>query len=206
MTPKALLLALAVLAAAVVLAACGGGGSSSGDSSTAAGNGPNAASAPEIEDWPVFGRDRDNTRFATQDEINTDNVDELGEAWSTGLGPDQYLMESYPLVIGENIYVTTSTDEIMSIDGEPGHVDWTYTPEVDFSQSTGVGGYGVSVNRGVAAENGKLFMLTFDDKLQAVSQKTGERLWSSTVADPTTGAYESMAPTPVDWEKSTSGV
>src|SRR5690348_9093931 len=99
MKPKALLLALVVLAASVVLAACGGGGSSSGDSSTAStGNGPNAASAPEIEDWPVFGRDRDNTRFATQDEINTDNVDELGEAWRTGLGPDQYLMESFPLV------------------------------------------------------------------------------------------------------------
>jgi alcohol dehydrogenase (cytochrome c) len=205
MRPKALLLALAVLVAAVVLAACGGGGSSSGgssgggDSSTAStGNGPNAASAPEIEDWPVFGRDRDNTRFATQDEINTDNVDELGEAWSTGLGPDQYLMESFPLVIGENIYVTTSTDEVMQINGKTGHINWTYTPEVDFSQSTGVGGYGVSVNRGVAAEDGKLFVLTFDNKLQAISEKTGEKLWSSQVEDPATGAYESMAPTAYD--------
>ena len=31
-----------------------------------------------------------------------------------------------------------------------------------------------------------------------MSQKTGERLWSSPVADPTTGAYESMAPTAYD--------
>ncbi|MBS1894601.1 MAG: hypothetical protein JST59_25140, partial [Actinobacteria bacterium] len=138
MKPKALLFALTVLAAAIVLAACGGGGSSSGGSSaTATGNGPNATAFPEIEDWPVFGRDRDNTRFATQDEVNTGNVDELGEAWSTGLGPDQYLMESFPLVIGENIYVTTSTDEVMQINGKTGHINWTYTPEVDFSQSTG---------------------------------------------------------------------
>jgi len=199
MKPKALLLALAVLAAAVVLAACGGGGSSSGEGSSAStANGPNAASAPEIEDWPVFGRDRDNTRFATQDEIDTDNVDELGEAWSTGLGPDQYLMESFPLVIGENVYVTTSTDEVMQINGKTGHINWTYTPEVDFSQSTGVGGYGITVNRGVAAEGGKLFVLTFDNKLQAISEKTGERLWSSQVEDPATGAYESMAPTAYD--------
>jgi alcohol dehydrogenase (cytochrome c) len=201
MKPKALLIALVVLAASVVLAACGGGGSSSGsgDGSTAStANGPKAASAPDIEDWPVFGRDRDNTRFATQDEINTDNVDELGEAWSTGVGPDQYLMESFPLVIGENIYVTTSTDEVLQINGKTGHVNWTYTPEVDFSQSTGVGGYGITVNRGVAAEDGKLFVLTFDNKLQAISQKTGERLWSSQVEDPATGAYESMAPTAYD--------
>jgi alcohol dehydrogenase (cytochrome c) len=194
---KALLLSLAVLAATIVLAACGGGGSSSGGSSSS-GNGPDAASAPETEDWPLFGRDRDNTRFATQDEVNTGNVGELGEAWSTGLGPDQYLMESFPLVLNGTVYVTTSTDEVMSIDGKTGHINWTYTPEVDFSQSTGVGGYGITVNRGIAAEGGKLFLLTFDNKLQAISQKTGEKLWSSEVENPATGAYESMAPTAYD--------
>ena len=187
---KALLLALIVLAASVALTACGGGS----DITT----GEYVKKPPEIEDWPVFGRDTDNTRFATQDEISTGNVGELGEAWSTDLGPDQYLMESFPLVVGETVFVTTSTDEIMSINGKTGKVNWTYAPEVDFSKSTGVGGYGVSVNRGVAAENGRLFVLTFDDKLQAVSMKTGERLWSSTVADATTGAYESMAPTAYD--------
>jgi len=101
-------------------------------------------------------------------------------------------------VIGENVYVTTSTDEVMQINGKTGHINWTYTPEVDFSQSTGVGGYGITVNRGVAAEGGKLFVLTFDNKLQAISEKTGERLWSSQVEDPATGAYESMAPTAYD--------
>src|SRR6201992_4346475 len=200
---KILLLGLAVLVAAVVLAACGGGSSSSGSGSgsgtvASTGNGKNATSAPEIEDCPLFGRDRDNTRFATQDEVDTGNVGELCEAWSTELGPDQYLMESFPLVLGENVYVTTSTDEVMSINGKTGHINWTYTPEVDFSQSTGVGGYGITVNRGVAAENGKLFLLTFDNKLQAISQKTGERLWSSQVEDPATGAYESMAPSTYD--------
>jgi PQQ-dependent dehydrogenase (methanol/ethanol family) len=199
---KILLLGLAVLATTVVLAACGGGGSSSGGSSSSGPTSGNkitdAASAPETEDWPLFGRDRDNTRFATQDEVDTGNVDELGEAWSTGLGPDQYLMESFPLVLNGTVYVTTSTDEVMSIDGKTGHINWTYTPEVDFSQSTGVGGYGITVNRGIAAEDGKLFLLTFDNKLQAISQKTGERLWSSEVEDPATGAYESMAPTAYD--------
>ena len=174
---KALLVALGVLAAAVTLAACGGGGSTIT-------TGEYTVKPPEIEDWPLFGRDTDNTRFATQDEINTGNVDDLGEAWSTDLGPDQFLMESYPLVIGETIYVTTSTDEVIALDGKTGKTKWTYTPEVDFSQSTGVGGYGVSVNRGVAAADGKLFVLTFDNKLQAISQKTGEKLWSSQVGRP----------------------
>jgi PQQ-dependent dehydrogenase (methanol/ethanol family) len=188
---KALLVALGVLAAAVTLAACGGGGSTIT-------TGEYTVKPPEIEDWPLFGRDSDNTRFATQDEINTGNVGELGEAWSTDLGPDQFLMESYPIVIGETIFVTTSTDEVIALDAKTGQTKWTYTPEVDFSQSTGVGGYGVSVNRGVAASEGRLFVLTFDNKLQAISQKTGERLWSSQVANPATGAYESMAPSVYD--------
>jgi alcohol dehydrogenase (cytochrome c) len=188
---KALLVALGVLAAAVTLAACGGGGSTIT-------TGEYTVKPPEIEDWPLFGRDSDNTRFATQDEINTGNVGELGEAWSTDLGPDQFLMESYPIVIGETIFVTTSTDEVIALDAKTGQTKWTYTPEVDFSQSTGVGGYGVSVNRGVAASEGRLFVLTFDNKLQAISQKTGERLWSSEVANPATGAYESMAPSVYD--------
>jgi alcohol dehydrogenase (cytochrome c) len=188
---KALLVALGVLAAAVTLAACGGGGSTIT-------TGEYTVKPPEIEDWPLFGRDSDNTRFATQNEINTGNVGELGEAWSTDLGPDQFLMESYPIVIGETIFVTTSTDEVIALDAKTGQTKWTYTPEVDFSQSTGVGGYGVSVNRGVAASEGRLFVLTFDNKLQAISQKTGEKLWSSEVANPATGAYESMAPSVYD--------
>src|ERR1700761_6842690 len=95
---KVLLLGLAVLVAAVVLAACGGGSSSSGSSSVAStGNGKNATSAPEIEDWPLFGRDRDNTRFATQDEVNTENVDDLAKPGTTGSGPHTYLWGAFPL-------------------------------------------------------------------------------------------------------------
>ncbi|MGE0505337.1 MAG: PQQ-binding-like beta-propeller repeat protein, partial [Solirubrobacterales bacterium] len=194
-----LLAAAALVLSALFLAACGGSdSSSSSESSTGSTTAGGGEKFPQIEDWPLFGRDRDNTRFATQDEIDTGNVSELGEAWRTGLGPDQFLMESYATVIGRTVYVTTSTDEVIAIDGASGEIKWTYAPEVDFSQSTGVGGYGISVNRGIAHEGGKLFLLTFDDQLQAVSARTGEKLWSSAVADPATGAYETMAPSTYD--------
>ena len=38
--------------------------------------------------------------------------------------------------------------------------------------------------------------------MDAISQKTGEELWTSQVADPSTGAYESMAPTSYDGKSS----
>src|SRR5437763_24733 len=146
-------------------------------------------------DWPLFGRGRDNTRFSPLTQINAGNVRHLGEAWSTSLGQFQVLAETFPQVIGRLMYVTTSTDEVTALDAVSGKVLWKYAPQVDFSLSTGVGGYGVSVNRGVAVANGKVYLLTFDDRLQALSQATGEELWQTTVVDPHQGYYETMAPT-----------
>ena len=153
------------------------------------------ANAAANVEWPYFNRDTNATRFAPQTEIDAGNVRSLGLAWSASLGPGQFLVENYPLEVGGRLYVTTSTDEVQAYDAVSGRLLWQYAPEVDFSQSTGIGGYGVSTNRGVALDDGMLFELTFDDRLQAISQATGEELWSATVADDATGAYETMAPT-----------
>ena len=178
---------LGLLAIALMLAACGGHGKSA-DSNGSAAN----------VDWPYFNRDTNATRFAPQTQIDAGNVRNLGLAWSGSLGPGQFLAEGYPLEVGGKLYVTTSTDEVQAYDAVSGRLLWQYAPQVDFSQSTGIGGYGVSTNRGVALDHGMLFALTFDDHLRAISQATGEELWSSTVADDATGAYETMAPTVYD--------
>jgi len=123
-------------------------------------------------DWPLFGRDRDNTRFSPLTAINSGNVHRLGEAWHARLGQFQVLLETFPQVIGRVMYVTTSTDEVIALDAVSGKTLWRYAPRVDFSLSTGVGGYGVSVNRGVAVSNGKVYVVTFDGKLQAITQDT----------------------------------
>jgi alcohol dehydrogenase (cytochrome c) len=179
---------LGSVAVVLVLAACGGGHHKS---ATPDGSPANA-------EWPYFNRDTNATRFAPLTQIDAGNVRDLGVAWSASLGPGQFLVEDYPLEVGGKLYVTTSTDEVQAYDAKSGRLLWQYAPQVDFSQSTGVGGYGVSTNRGVALDHGMLFALTFDDRLQAISQATGEELWSSTVADDATGAYETMAPTVYD--------
>jgi alcohol dehydrogenase (cytochrome c) len=145
--------------------------------------------------WPLFGRDRNNTRFSPLTQIDTTNVSKLGVAWTASLGQYQVLSESYPQVIDNVLYVTSNTDEILAFNATTGKLMWRYASPVDFSLSTGVGGYGVSVNRGVAVDNGKVYIVTFDGKLQAVTEDTGERLWQSQVADPHAGYYETMAPT-----------
>ncbi len=153
-----------------------------------------ASVAPD-QPWPYFGGDRDNTRFSPLTQVNPSTVRTLGLAWTASLGQFQVLSESYPQVVGGTMFVTTNTDEIIALDAVTGKVLWHYASPVDFSLSTGVGGYGVSVNRGVAVVNGKVYVVTFDGKLQAITQDTGERLWQSQVADPQAGYYETTAPT-----------
>jgi glucose dehydrogenase len=157
--------------AATALAACGGGGHAHHQS------GPTQTASTASLDWPLFGHDRDATFFAPQTQINPQSVSRLGVAWSTKLGPYQYLNESFPVVVGRTLYITTSTDEVQAYNAVTGKLLWRYAPRVDFSQSTGIGGYGVTTNRGVAIANGRVFELTFDDHLKAVSQTTGEQIW-----------------------------
>ena len=154
-----------------------------------------AYTPPSYQDWPMFGRDQNATFYAPQTQINASDVKHLGVAWSTSLGPEQSLVEGYPLESRGILYITTSSDEVQAYDAATGKLKWQYAPRVDFSQSTGVGGYGVSTNRGVAMANGKVFELSFDDHLHALSASTGEELWTSTVAKDSSGAYETMAPT-----------
>ncbi len=191
----------------LALSACGGdddngrtsASTSAQGSTTAATTGAASTAAVDEQfnpgDWPVFGRDRDNTRYAPQDSINKETISRLGEAWHSDLGGNQWLNEAFPIVVDGVAYVTTSTNEIYAFDGATGRVKWKYAPKVDFSLSSGVGGYGIVVNRGVAVADGKVYMLTFDCRLKAVSAATGEEIFSTQVDDPRTGAYETMSPT-----------
>src|SRR5205807_385764 len=103
--------------------------------------GPSAAGTT----WPVFGGGTDNTRFSALSQIDTGNAGRLGVAWSAPLGQYQSLSEDYPVMIGRTLYVSSSTDEVMAYDAITGKRTWSYAPQVDFTLSRGVGGYGVTV-------------------------------------------------------------
>jgi alcohol dehydrogenase (cytochrome c) len=153
------------------------------------------ASAASSGNWPYFGGDRNNTRFSPLTQITAANVSKLGVAWTYNLGQFQVLAETYPQMVGRTLYVTTSSDEVIALNAVNGKEIWQYAPQVNFSLSTGIGGYGVSTNRGVAIANGMVYELTFDNQLKAVDGTTGEEIWSASVADPHYGYYETMAPT-----------
>lgn len=197
--PAALLITAALT---LSLAACGGDDSDTPSTPST----PTAAASPATtnptapdeqfseDDWPLTGRTRENQRYATQTEIDKDSISRLGMAWSNNFGGDQYLQTALPVVVDGVLYVTTSTNEVYAFDAATGETKWKYTPQVDFTLSTGVGGYGVVNNRGVSVADGKVYLLTYDGTLKGISANTGEELFSSRVLDPATGAYENMQP------------
>lgn len=133
-------------------------------------------------DWPHYGGDQANTRYSTLKQINTRNVKNLRVAWMTSLGSLES-QESTPLVIGDTMYVTTSTGPkyVFALDVKTGKQKWKYEPELP-------GDYMATVccgldNRGVAYANGKIFVGRLDAKLVALDAKTGEELWVATVAE-----------------------
>ena len=150
-----------------------------------------AANAPSVlaqagNEWPHYGGDQANTRYSTLAQINTDTVKNLRVAWMHSLGSLES-QESTPLIIGNTMYVTTSTGPkyVFALDAKTGKQLWKYEPELpDDYRATVCCGLD---NRGVAYANGKVFVGRLDAKLVALDAQTGKELWTVIVADYKTG-------------------
>jgi len=104
------------------------------------------------------------------------------------------LWESFPVVVGRTMYVTTNTGQVLALDATSGQQLWQFTPQVNFLFATRAGDL-QPTNRGVTVAGGRVYLLTYDDQLVALDANTGARQWSVEVADPRRGSIESSPPT-----------
>ncbi len=141
-----------------------------------------SAMAQAGNEWLHYGGDYANTRHSTLSQINKGNVKSLKVAWMHSLGSLES-QESSPLIVGDTMYVTTSTGPkyVFALDAKTGKTKWKYEPDLpnDYFATVCCG----LDNRGVAYSNGRIFVGRLDAKLVALDAKTGEELWSATVAD-----------------------
>ncbi len=132
------------------------------------------ANAEHTRNWPSYGLDYAETRHSLLDRITTENVGDLGLAWSHGLNSRRGV-EATPIVVDGVMYVTASWSIVHALDAVTGEVLWVYDPEVpkEFASK----GCCDVVNRGVAIYDGKVFVGAFDGYLHAIDAATGERVW-----------------------------
>jgi PQQ-dependent dehydrogenase (methanol/ethanol family) len=146
--------------------------------------------------WAMAPKDYANTRFSGLKQINNSNVGHLQVAWTFSLGADRG-QEAAPLVIDGTMYVVAPyagihPNQVFALDAATGDLKWSYAPKPNLSAQA-VACCDV-VNRGLAYDNGKIFLNTLDNYSVALDAKTGKELWHTKLGDINQGQTITMAP------------
>ncbi len=153
-----------------------------------------AASTAGAQGWSVYGGDTGNTRYSEAKQVTTGNVSKLKVQWALGLGTNRS-QESTPILVGDTLFVTSSfgPKNTFAVNAKTGEVKWTYQPDVP----KGIEQYACCDvnNRGVAHQDGKIFLGRLDAHVVALDAKTGKELWKTQVIDHTGGSVITSPPT-----------
>ena len=154
------------------------------------------AIAAQAQNWPVYGGDTGNTRFSQATQINTGNVNKLKVAWALQLGSNRS-QESTPILVGDTLIVTSSfgPKNVFAVNAKTGDIRWQYSPDIP----KGIDQYACCDvnNRGVAVNDGKVFVGRLDAHVVALDLKTGKEMWDTKVVDYTQGSVITSPPTVV---------
>lgn len=137
--------------------------------------------APDAE-WPGHGNGPDESGFSPLSQINRDNVDELGLAWSLEL-PGEHTLEATPVMADGKIFFTGTRADIYAVDALTGKLLWKHEAEVHKYIGERMH-FIFPLNRGAAYDNGKVFSATTDGRLLALDADSGKLLWSTQTVDP----------------------
>jgi quinohemoprotein ethanol dehydrogenase len=135
----------------------------------------------EPENWMTYGRTYGEQHFSPLNQINDQNVSQLGLAWFYDLDTNRG-QEATPIVVDGVMYFTSAWSRVFALDAATGKLLWSYDPRVP-------GNWAVNaccdvVNRGVAAWEGKIFVGTLDGRLVALDAKTGRLVWETLTINP----------------------
>ena len=142
---------------------------------------PTIKTAPGA-DWTSYGRTYDEQRFSPLNQINEQNIGQLGLLWDRELGTTRGL-EATPLVSNGVIYTTGEWSVAYALDVKSGEILWTFDPKVPRTRARTI--CCDAVNRGVALYNGKVYLGTLDGRLIALDAKTGKPIWDVVTIDQT---------------------
>lgn len=152
--------------------------------------------AEDDTQWVMAPKNYANTRFSGLDQINVNNVSQLKVAWTFSVGADRG-QEAAPLIVNNRMYVVAPyagvhPNQVFALDATTGELIWSYAPKPDLS-AMGQACCDV-VTRGLAYDNGKIFLNTLDGYSVAIDAETGRELWHTKLADIKKGETITMAP------------
>ncbi len=148
--------------------------------------------SPTDADWLMVRRSYDGWGYSPLDQITPANVSRLEPAWvfATGVSSGH---EAAPLVNNGVMFFSTPSHRVVAIDAKTGVILWRYIKEVAEGL---VAPHPTS--RGVALYGNKVFFAANDAVLVALDARTGEQVWTATVAENKNGYYMTLAPLVAD--------
>ena len=144
---------------------------------------------PRAGDWPTYHGRLDGNRHSALAQITTANVKNLSPKWIHSVrGFDN---EMTPLVLDGIMYIT-ATNQVSALDAATGREIWRFSRP----RSTGLrGDAAIGFNRGVAVLGSRVFLVTDNAHLVAVSRVNGALLWEVVLPENTAMPYGgTMAP------------
>jgi quinohemoprotein ethanol dehydrogenase len=128
----------------------------------------------EPDEWLTEGRDFGKSHYSPLDEINLDNIQELGFAWEYRTDTHRG-MESNPIVVDGVVYTSGTTGRAYALNAVTGEEIWSFNPESDGQ----VNRYTCcdEVNRGLAVWEGMVYVGSLDGRLFALDAESGELIW-----------------------------
>jgi len=146
------------------------------------------AVTPGRAQWASWGRTTDQIRNSPLTQINRSNVSRLGRVYQVDFRQGNQRvrlgMQSYPLVLGRRLYVTTNEGSVWAVDAPTGRIIYRYDPHKFALYSN----FGIVANRGVAYCNGRLFIATLDMHLVMLRARDGKLLRDVDISQVVPGA------------------
>ena len=140
-------------------------------------------------EWPLPGKDYNNSRYTRDSPITSANVGQLTEAWRVelrGLVVAYGLCSTVRIIVDGTVYVEDLSSSVRAIDLKSGRVKWAVR--------------GANFNpgpNGVAVGWGKVFAIRGSDSVVAFDAETGDELWATRVVDTATAGID-IQPTVFD--------
>ncbi|HEX7952392.1 MAG TPA: PQQ-dependent dehydrogenase, methanol/ethanol family, partial [Burkholderiales bacterium] len=83
----------------------------------------------DAQNWLLYGRDYQTTRYSPLTQVNRDNVKKLTPVWNLSFGVLEG-QDSQAVAVNGMIYVTTSFNKVIAVDAVTGKVAWKYEREL----------------------------------------------------------------------------
>ena len=125
-------------------------------------------------DWPAYGGNLANTRYSALDQINTQNVTKLAQAWVFDTRPQggaksNRSAQVTPLVVNGVMYVVTAYQSLVALDPETGKQIWVFQ-----HKHTARPPRGIAYWPGDKSNSPEILFGTGDGFMIAVDAKTGK--------------------------------